>query len=401
MTRVPERLDPWWPTARQTLLLRAALLAREQAVSAWREWCDTGVLDDVDSGSFRLLPLLYRNLARHNIDEPQLPRLRGVYRQAWYRNQLAMEQAHEAVRMLADHDIPVMILKGAALLDGVYGEMGARPMEDVDLMVPWRFARRALRLLGHAGWASSMHRDGDFQRPMRIVHGVPLHRPNGLAIDLHWRLLDESPAGHDSAFWDAAEPFEFGGARAVRLCPSDQILHLAVHGIRWDPIPPIRWSADLYLVLQHRGPEVDWERLVAQAVGRGLTLELLAALTYVRQQLGAHVPDHVLRELRAARPSRLAYLDFRAQGARTTVASQVARYVTRYARLSSGQPMLRRFADAPFYLQELWGLERARDVPVDGARRVAARIRDVGFRFWRPLPAPASGPAAAGRSRHS
>ncbi|MGH2632815.1 MAG: nucleotidyltransferase domain-containing protein [Tepidiformaceae bacterium] len=390
--RAPANLEPWWPTPRQSLLLRAALLPEEPAAAAWQEWRDTGALDDVDSGSFRLLPLLYRNLARHQIDEPQLPRLRGVYRQAWYRNQLAMERAQEAVRVLAGEGIPVMILKGAALIDGVYGELGARPMNDVDLMVPRGSAKKALRLLTEAGWSCPTHPDGDFQRPMRIVHGLPLLGPNGLAIDLHWRLLDESPAGQDAAFWDAAEAFQFDGQQVTRLCPADQLLHLSVHGIRWDPIPPIRWAADLYLLIERRGPDIDWERLVAQATDRGLTLELLAALAYVKQSLGAEVPGEVLRRLRAAQPSRLAYLDFRAQGAHTTVSYQVARYVTRYARLSQGQPMLRRLADAAFYLQELWGLQRARDVPLDGARRTAARIRDVGFRIWKPLPAPNAAP---------
>ena len=364
------------------------MLPREPAVKAWDHWCDTGVLDEVDRGSFRLLPLLYRNLARHDVDDPNLPRLRGVYRQAWYRNQLVMESAYEAARTLTAAGIPVMALKGAALIDGIYGELGARPMDDVDLMVPRRSAEKALRALSEAGWASPTHANGDFRRPLRIVHGVPLLRPGGRAIDLHWRLLDECPAANDGSFWDAAEPFAFGGVQALRLCPADQLLHLSVHGIRWDPVPPIRWAADIYLLLQRRGPEVDWERLVTQAIDRGLTLELLAALSYVSEQLGSAVPLEVLGALRRARPSRLAYLDFRAQGARTTVPSQVARYVTRYARLSAGQPILRRMGDAPFYLQELWGLQRARDVPLDGARRTVGRLRDVGFRLWKPLAAP-------------
>ena len=261
MSRAPERLDPWWPTARQSLLLRAALLSRESAVTAWRDWRESGDLADVDRGSFRLLPLLYRNLTRHNIDDPQLPRLRGVYRQAWYRNQLAMERAHEAARTLTAAGIPVMALKGAALIDGIYGESGARPMDDVDLMVPRRSATKALLILGEAGWSSPTHRSGDFRRALRIVHGVALVRANGLPIDLHWRLLDESNAG-DATFWEAAEPLPFGDSSVLRLCPADQLLHLSVHGIRWDPVPPIRWAADIYLLLERRGADVDWERLV-------------------------------------------------------------------------------------------------------------------------------------------
>lgn len=397
MIRVPEQLEPWWPTPRQTLLLRAALLHRDAAAASWQQWRDGGDLDDVDSGSFRLLPLLYRNLVRHQIEEPELARLRGVYRQAWYRNQLEIGRAREAVNLLMGAGIPVMVLKGAALIDGAYGEVGARPMNDVDVMVPRRSARKALQLLCRAGWSSSTHPDGDFRRPLRILHGVLLGHPEGLALDLHWRLLDESPAGNDAAFWEVAEVCSFGGAEALRLCPADQLLHLSVHGIRWDPTPPIRWAADLYLVLENRRRDVDWKRLCVQAIERGVSLEMLAALSYVNEHLGADIPGDVLRELRQAHPSRLAYLDFRAQGAATTVTSQVARYVTRYARLSSGRPVRGWIGDAPFYLQEMWGLDRARDVPIDGLRRTAGRLRDVDFRFWKTLPAAQEAKPRGGR----
>ena len=84
-----------------------------------------------------------------------------------------------------------------------------------------------------------------------------------------------------------------------------------------------------------------------------------------------------------------------------SIAQQLARLVRDRSRpLLAGEDredVLRRLADAPFYLQELWGLQRARDVPLDGARRTAARIRDVGFRIWKPRPAP----SAAAKSRHN
>jgi hypothetical protein len=49
-------------------------------------------------------------------------------------------------------DIPVIVLKGMALLDEVYGELGLRPMVDIDLLVPEPFFADAGALLQELGY---------------------------------------------------------------------------------------------------------------------------------------------------------------------------------------------------------------------------------------------------------
>ena len=52
------------PGPREALLLRAALFEDERGRSAWRAWRAEADLDNIDQASFRLLPLVYRNLER-------------------------------------------------------------------------------------------------------------------------------------------------------------------------------------------------------------------------------------------------------------------------------------------------------------------------------------------------
>ena len=80
-----------WPNPQQELLLRAALLEGEAALSAWQQWQAEADLDHLDYGSFRLLPLLYQNLQRHQIKHPWLPTLKGIHRRTWYQNQLRLQ----------------------------------------------------------------------------------------------------------------------------------------------------------------------------------------------------------------------------------------------------------------------------------------------------------------------
>src|SRR5262249_8973678 len=68
--------DGLWPTSSQVLLLRAALGRGPEALEAWSEWKSRHDLieTELDHGSFRLLPLVYKNLAAQETSEPQMPR---------------------------------------------------------------------------------------------------------------------------------------------------------------------------------------------------------------------------------------------------------------------------------------------------------------------------------------
>jgi hypothetical protein len=63
---------------------------------------------------------------------------------------------------LAAADVPAVFVKGAALIDGVWGLPHARPMADVDLVVPSHLravAGAALEAAGHRWWASTSYED--------------------------------------------------------------------------------------------------------------------------------------------------------------------------------------------------------------------------------------------------
>ncbi|HYA13731.1 MAG TPA: hypothetical protein VEF33_05270, partial [Syntrophales bacterium] len=58
------------PTAQQEALLRASLLQGEEALMAWDYWKSNTDMNRIDQGSYRLLPLLYRNLSLHGVKDP-------------------------------------------------------------------------------------------------------------------------------------------------------------------------------------------------------------------------------------------------------------------------------------------------------------------------------------------
>lgn len=280
------------PTVEQHQLLRAALLADVAAVraslDAWKSRVD---IEAIDAGSMRLLPLLYRNLTRLGIDDPLLPRLKGVYRQVWFRNQLILEHGVRALRALSAAAIPSLVLKGAALVSTAYAEPALRPMEDFDLLVPREQFPRAVHVLLADGW--SFHPPLPDPEPHFVFqHAIGFRRDGGGELDLHWSATG-LPFDLDDTH---TQPLRIGGEETHMLAPADQLLQICAHATLLNPhIPPIRWAADAFLLLA-RGA-FPWSELVDIARQRGWSLVMRRCLEYLRDGLGVAVPDDVIATL--------------------------------------------------------------------------------------------------------
>ena len=65
------RREAFWPSQAQRQLLAVALGTGEEALAAWQALRPTLDLDNLEPGSFTLLPLVYRTLAECGNDDPQ------------------------------------------------------------------------------------------------------------------------------------------------------------------------------------------------------------------------------------------------------------------------------------------------------------------------------------------
>jgi hypothetical protein len=145
------------PTAEQELLLRAALWSGERATAAWLEWASrVDVVNDlVDEGSFRLLPLVYRNLDRVGLAGPSMSRLKGVYRHSWAKNIALFRETQRVLHRLGGAGIDTIIMNGIALTHLYYQDFETRPMSDI---VDHQSRSRSDRLRGRALHATRRRR---------------------------------------------------------------------------------------------------------------------------------------------------------------------------------------------------------------------------------------------------
>lgn len=246
--------------------------------------------------TFRLLPLVYRNLERNQVDDPDMPRLRGVYRHTWVTNQRLAHRVDRGLDALKRRGIPTMVLKGSAVSGTHYSDAGVRAMDDIDVLVPPAHASQALDVLRGDGWSPQVRIHP--VRVMRSFHAMPLADASGAKLDLHWRALPESV--RDDDFWSAAVPVTVGRADTLAPGATEQLLHTCAHGLRVHSAP-MRWIADAAVILATA--EIDFRRLIDGVAERQVALKAAMSLTTLGEVVGASIPPWVISELRAL-PSR-------------------------------------------------------------------------------------------------
>jgi hypothetical protein len=305
-----------WPTPLQELLLCAALLDDERAVSAWRRVRAHLDIPRLDGASIALLPLLRKNLIALGLDDELLPVFKGVHRFTWARNQMLLNRMLPVVAELERVGISTLLLKGAALLADARMNAGMRSMNDVDVLVPTGMRSRAIDVLISAG----LEPVGDVptwyiaEYAPRFVPSHGFRDEDDRQLDLHWHVLHAScQPGADEDFWAAAVTAELAGVRTRCLCPADELLLVILHGLRWNAIPTYRWVVDAALLARGVSGAVDFDRILEQARRRRVATSVAAGLAYLRKVADVTVPETTLRALRSAGSSRLERFEFRAQ----------------------------------------------------------------------------------------
>ena len=293
----PVELGGCWPTKSQELLLKAAVLQDGAALAAWNEWTARVDIERLDTGSYRMLPLLYHSLNQLGVETSEMKRLKGVYRYAWCKNQILFHNMADLLRAFSAAGIETMLLKGVALVLLHYGDYGLRPMDDFDVLVPTEKATEAIALLKSRGFFPVKEDSPEAILPKR--HSTPFRNAAQLSLDLHWHIFEEPVSGTDDGdFWKNAVPVTVNGVSTFALGPTDEMLHAIEHGIRWNMAPPFRWVADVMAILKSSENEIDWHRLVEKAKAYRFVLPVRDGLDYLRNEFDAPVPEDIIRALK-------------------------------------------------------------------------------------------------------
>lgn len=214
------------------------------------------------------------------------------------------QRAVELARLLAAFDaagVAVMPVKGIAIAESVYADVGLRTFDDIDLLT-----RRSERDAARAVLAGAGYRTRDeprFEELHHRFHDLQYFRPleGGVqCVELHWDLWSERAFASDiEGMWSRARPIRVAGTDTRGLADEDIILHLAIH--RVSSALRLRFVCDVAELVRRRGTRIDWDGLERRATQVGARVALHMMLSLARQLLDAPVPDQVLARTRPGR----------------------------------------------------------------------------------------------------
>ncbi len=356
------------PTTDENLIIRAAI-DPDSSIRSWEAWLASNDLDEIPTSSFDLLPLVYRNLRSRDYRSRDLPKLRGVYRQTWYRNQLLISRSLELFEKLEVGGIRAVLLGDAPLILGSYGDIGARVIRQAELLVSPHDLDRAIGVADGHGW-----------RPCNGVHpdatglAKALCSSDGLLLVLRWYLA----ASH--AYEEATEPFregaiffssDAGDVRVPNL--TDQLVYVLITGAEWQAGRSFHWIPDAITILRH-DDVVDWQRFVWLAQHLERSSSIRSALSFLTRYDPVSIPASVIDDLAAFPRSELLEQWFRVRSGRQYPWGGMPMTWFRYARTARAARLRATPAGFVSHLRARSGAESATGFAVDLIRRAYTRV---------------------------
>jgi hypothetical protein len=281
--------------------------------------------------------LWYSRVRGRNLAPPALEtELQAAYRENALRNTALFCKRDRVLRELRNDGLDVILLKGAALAESVYGDIALRPMIDLDLLVRPRDASAVLqRLAGEgyllvkpremiavlkrltrAGYSTSLDLEPRASPPLEYENEIAVFKPGNTryCFDVHWSLFYSlyyrhkmQPEAQSEAqsewFWSTTMPIDATGTPARMLGPEAQVLYLAAHLMLNHRGRGLMWWQDVGEVVWTFRGRLDWRVLCERAQACNLVLPLQCVLLDLVEHWHLPIPIAAVEQLRALRPS--------------------------------------------------------------------------------------------------
>jgi hypothetical protein len=212
-------------------------------------------------------------------------------------NQVSVLQEVRKVRSaLAEHRVPVVLLKGAAYIAGNLAPAPGRLLSDIDIMVPAGQLQDAERELVKHGWMPTKFDAYDQRYYRQWMHELPplRHLGRGTNLDVHHTILPPTAALKPDVnkLWATVVALPTYDGVFV-LSPVDMVLHSATHLFHDGELENgLRDLVDMDSLIRGFGTDGGFpDLLVQRAIELGLTRPLYYALRYCKKLLGTPFPE--------------------------------------------------------------------------------------------------------------
>ena len=221
------------------------------------------------------------------------------------RNEFFFEALQEMLGLFEKNSINSILLKGgAAFSDGLYGNGGARFVQDIDIMVPEADAERAGQILQGCGYVEIPDPGKELDNlptDKRHHHINGLHKPETpVVIEIHYRIGYARMGGILSKedAWGNTTALPFRGQNVLVLDPTTRLIHNTIHAVigEADFIRghlPLSQLAEFAFLSQKYWPEIDFRKWYATCDSGGVDTEAATYLLLAHRLMGMPLPDGI------------------------------------------------------------------------------------------------------------
>jgi hypothetical protein len=257
-----------------------------------------------------LTPLLYKSL-KGSDNLRRLPsgladRLQGQFYRIAAWNLVLSTELRSILRAFEDARVPCVPLRGLALAERFYGDITARPMGDLDLLVRKEDLSETGTILGRLGFAARDRRPG-FAQAFSYHLEYSTERHGGFPVDPHWTLAYPPFLGRldMQRAWKRCVRGPVVGVETWLLGQEDLLLHLCLHIAHRGNSAPLLWFYELDRFVRQEQEAIDWERFLSVAHGARVELVLSHSMGKVRELFRTPIPQGLLNQLTQASGGRL------------------------------------------------------------------------------------------------
>jgi len=224
------------------------------------------------------------------------------------RNIFLNKQFFDILEAFLKLGIPVIPLKGIALIQNVYTDIAERYVGDIDLLVKPGDVFKSAEILRGLGYSSARPYFNP-PRPSSIyLNSQVFNKPTEINyfIHLHWHLLNTTlplfmyRINMDDVFNQARIEKIQDGRRILMLEPHHLLVYLCLHAF-CHSFDRLSLLCDIKKVIEFYKDELNWDRVIRLAGKWNAGLPLYLSLYFVRHILNAPLPEEVLCALKPKR----------------------------------------------------------------------------------------------------
>ena len=245
----------------------------------------------------RLLPLLYRALdtSSAGIPDSAVKKLEEKVAEIKKKNLRLTGELVRIMHAFREKDLRAAPYKGPILAHAVYGDIGLRQFDDLDILLAEDDVLEAGEILRSLGYEPEQKMTpGQEQAALgsecefNFIHG-----PGGWKVELHWKVLPNCfrPAYRYEDIRFFAETGTDAGD-FPSIIPEDVLIVMCMHSAFKHFYDNLSCLCDIADITCH--PDINWDLLFTRAETFGVRRALLLGCYLVHRLLKTELPPHVL-----------------------------------------------------------------------------------------------------------